>query len=54
MSGSANSGQDALSAEALTGQLPHEVDVVVVGGGATGCVLVARLSEDPACRVIDA
>jgi choline dehydrogenase len=27
-------------------------DVVVVGGGAAGCVLAARLSEDPACRVL--
>ncbi|MEZ0447213.1 GMC family oxidoreductase [Cellulomonas sp. ICMP 17802] len=27
-------------------------DVVVVGGGAAGCVLAARLSEDPARRVL--
>ena len=27
-------------------------DVLVVGGGAAGCVLAARLSEDPACRVL--
>jgi choline dehydrogenase len=26
--------------------------VVVGGGGAAGCVLAARLSEDPACRVL--
>jgi len=28
------------------------VDVVVVGGGSAGCVLAARLSEDPARRVL--
>ena len=27
-------------------------DVVVVGGGAAGCVVAARLSEDPDCRVV--
>jgi choline dehydrogenase len=27
-------------------------DVVVVGGGSAGCVLAARLSEDPARRVL--
>jgi choline dehydrogenase len=26
-------------------------DVLVVGGGSAGCVLAARLSEDPACAV---
>ena len=28
------------------------VDVVVVGGGTAGCVLAARLSEDPGCSVL--
>ena len=27
-------------------------DVVVVGGGSAGCVVAARLSEDPGCRVL--
>lgn len=30
----------------------HECDVLIVGGGTAGCVLAARLSEDPACRVV--
>ena len=27
-------------------------DVVIIGGGTAGCVLAARLSEDPQCRVL--
>jgi choline dehydrogenase-like flavoprotein len=30
----------------------HESDYVVVGGGAAGCVLAARLSQDPGCQVL--
>ena len=29
-----------------------EFDYVVVAGGAAGCVVAARLSEDPGCRVL--
>lgn len=34
------------------GPLPGDVDMIVVGGGAAGCVLAARLSEVPGNRVL--
>jgi choline dehydrogenase len=36
----------------VTQEITREPDFVVVGGGAAGCVLAARLSQDPGCRVL--
>jgi choline dehydrogenase len=36
----------------MTEEIAYGPDCVVVGGGAAGCVLAARLSQDPAGRVL--
>lgn len=36
----------------MTGSADMSWDYVIAGAGSAGCVLAARLSEDPACRVL--
>ena len=33
-------------------QAGEVADIIVIGGGSAGCVVAARLSENPACRVL--
>ncbi len=32
--------------------MAQDYDYIIIGGGSAGCVLAARLTEDPACRVL--
>jgi len=42
----------AASVSNVRAQTPAEFDVIVVGAGSAGCVLAARLTDDPALRVL--
>ncbi len=48
--GSRAEGRDGMAGERSVTDEP-EYDYVIVGGGTAGCVLAARLTEDPDCRV---
>ena len=43
---------EILPPERISGDIPDQVDIVVVGAGAAGCVLAARLSERSDSRVL--
>ena len=43
---------EILTPERVSGEPPEHVDVIVVGAGAAGCAMAARISETPDCRVL--
>ena len=49
--GSREEHADKRGAKAQKGIVMEAFDYIVVGGGTAGCVLAARLSQDPGVRV---
>ncbi|KAJ7593783.1 alcohol oxidase [Mycena floridula] len=47
-----SSSYPALNASQVRNLTSHKYDYIVVGGGTAGCCLAARLSEDPAVKVL--
>ena len=50
--GERHQAPDCTRCSSITRQLAIRADYIVVGGGSAGCVLAARLTEDPRTRVV--